>query len=110
MVASTVALLSRSPVRAFTASASLALEAHRLLAVEAPEVLRAGRLLEARQGLGDAVDRRLVAAMGFPEKDEVVALDPLVGGVGLRHGSAVLVRCHSSGRGRGCQLGVRGPP
>ena len=68
----------------------LALEGHRLRAVELAEIFMPVRLFEPVQRLGHGIDRRFVAAAGFLQIMEVFPLDPGIGGVVFCHGMSVL--------------------
>jgi len=63
-----------------------------LLAMEPPKVLVSGRLFEAGKCLRDSVDGRLVTTPRLLQIAKILALDPLVRGIGLAHAVVCLSR------------------
>jgi hypothetical protein len=57
-----------------------------LLDVEVVEIAESGVVFEAMQRGRDRLKRRLAPAHRLPQEIDVCALDPLVRGLGLRHG------------------------
>nr|WP_246045487.1 hypothetical protein [Rubellimicrobium roseum] len=84
----------------------LALERHDLLAVEALELAPAGGRLKARERFRDPADGGLVPALRLPEVAEVVALDPLVGRIGLGELAIAVAARTDAGTGIGLALGT----
>ena len=81
-----VAALNFSPVRAFELLGKTGFERLGLLDVEVVEIAESGVAFEAMQRGRDRLKRRLAPAHRLPQEIDVCALDPLVRGLGLRHG------------------------
>ena len=80
-----VAALNFSSVRAFD-SFKTGFERLGLLDVKVVEIAELGVAFEAMQRGRDRLKRRLAPAHCLPQEIDVCALDPLVRGLGLRHG------------------------